>query len=442
MANAQTRSFDLRSRLIPIGHLLSGNFMNALIVLVSTAIAARALGPAVYGVMVIVLSFGRLIERLVRFESWQAVIRYAAEEEITGDKQRLSRLYAFGLGVDALAAMAAGLLSVAIAWLAGSWFDIGPGHLLLVAIYAVALVFNIAGVPNAALRMAGQFKLLAYAQMAGNVLRIVLAAICLWLDAGVTGFMIAWTLAQLLGSLLMIWLGLRAMTHMGIPAPWRADLRGLHKAFPGFFSFAFSSNLSLTLRVITTEADTLFVGGALGPSAAAVYYLAKRIAKVAMQVGAQVQQVIYPDVARLWMQGAVREFRSATLQVQAALAAVCLVMIGGAWVLGRLVIDLGLGTEYASAYPLLLTQLVAVFFTMHAAPARSAVLAMNESWRILTYMLMGTVAFWAVAFVAVPVFGAMGANMAHIAFAAITAILLDIRFHRRTMPLAQAAAAR
>lgn len=55
-----------RGRLVAVGHLLSGNFLNALIMLVSVAMAARSLGPATYGVMVLVLSYNRVVEQILR----------------------------------------------------------------------------------------------------------------------------------------------------------------------------------------------------------------------------------------------------------------------------------------------------------------------------------------------------------------------------------------
>ena len=64
------RAGGFRARITSIGHLLSGSFMNAGIMLLSVAIAARTLGPYSYGIMVLVLTFGRTVERILRFESW------------------------------------------------------------------------------------------------------------------------------------------------------------------------------------------------------------------------------------------------------------------------------------------------------------------------------------------------------------------------------------
>ena len=48
-----------------IAHLVSGSSGNAILMLVSTTIAARTLGPAAYGVLALVLTVGRLSERLL-----------------------------------------------------------------------------------------------------------------------------------------------------------------------------------------------------------------------------------------------------------------------------------------------------------------------------------------------------------------------------------------
>ncbi|MEW9857028.1 lipopolysaccharide biosynthesis protein [Novosphingobium sp. M1R2S20] len=429
-----------RVRLIAIGHLLSGNFLSAALMLVSIAIAARVLGPERYGIMVMVLSFSRLVERVLRFESWQALIRFAAQEEQESDSKRQSRLYAYGLLLDIGAAALAALASIGLALIGQALFGIEPLHVELVAIYAVALLLNLGGVPTAALRLAGQFRLLAYAQLVANVLRIGLAALCAGIGAGLIGFITAWTVAQAAGSLIIFALGMRALKGSGIPSPFKARLGGLHRQFPGFLSFACSTNLSLTLRVITTEADSLFVGTVAGAPAAAIYHLAKRFAKVAMQVAAQVQAVIYPDVARMWARGNVVGFRRATYNAQVALALVGILMLVGAAVIGPFVLRAGPGESYMSTYPLLLAQLVSVILTLYAAPSRSALLAMNDSWHVLKVSLFGTALFTVIAVTTVPRLGAIGANLAHVALGAFIAVGLGSRLFTRLRKHQQTAA--
>ncbi|QAY78044.1 lipopolysaccharide biosynthesis protein [Sphingosinicella sp. BN140058] len=421
---------SLTQRLVNIGHLLSGSFGNAAIMLVSVAVAARALGPEIYGVMVLVLAYGRTVERVLRFESWQPLIRYTALEEGEPDRERLGRLYALGLMLDVSTALLAALVTWGGAALLGPLFGLDPAHVGLVAIYAAALAVNITGVPTAALRMAGRFRILAYSQLAANILRIGLAMLCAHQQWGIAAFILSWTIAQIAGSLLFLWLGYGALRSLGIPGPFSVRWRGLRASFPGFMSFAWSTNLSMTMRTLTQEADSLLVGALAGPAAASFYYLAKRIGKVAQQVGAQVQAVIYPDVARIWARGQRERFRSTVLQTQAALAGVGLAGLAAAWLLGEWIIRIGPGALYAAAYPLLLTQLVAVVLTMHAAPSRSALLAMHRPGLVLAVSAVGVAIFLGTSFLAIPHLGAIGANIAHIALAGFTAVILDIAWLR------------
>src|SRR3546814_962601 len=76
----------------------------------------------------------------------------------------------------------------------------------------------------------------------------------------------------------------------------KARIKGINHRFPGIMGFAFSSNLSMTLSTSVQEFDVLLVGALADPASAGLYYMAKRMAKAAQQLGGQVQAVLYPDV--------------------------------------------------------------------------------------------------------------------------------------------------
>jgi O-antigen/teichoic acid export membrane protein len=414
-----------------IGHLVSGSSGNAILMLVSTTIAARSLGPATYGVLALVLTVGRLSERLIRFESWQPLIRFAASEEITDDPKRMSELYLYGLLLDVGTAVIAALLTIIIGYALMSVIGLKPEHMPMVAIYALAIATNIRGVPTAALRFDGKFRTLAYIQMLSSLLRLALAAAGLFLGFSLVEFVIIWTACQMFDSLLFLWLGMRTIHKKGIPSPLRANPRGLKDRFPGFMAFAWSTNISSTLRTMTQEADTLLVSAFAGTAWAGFYHIAKRIAKVAQQVGAMMQAVVYPDMARMWAKMDYRAFKSTIMRVQAVLGLLGLGLLAAFWLLGSWIMQVAFGPEFADAYPLLIAQLVAVVLIMHAAPSRSALLAMNRPGFVLSVAIASTILFFATAWLTMPTFGALGANFAHIAFAALTAVAMDIAMWRQ-----------
>jgi len=183
----------------------------------------------------------------------------------------MSQLSLFGLVLDVLGTLIAALIAIILAFGFASLINLESSHVWLVAIYSIAIALNVRGMPTAALRLDGSFRTLAYFQLVSSILRVILAFACLYIGVGILGFMIVWTLAQALDSLLMVWLGFRALRRNKIPNPLRADFRTLRQNFPGFLGFAWSTNLSSTLRTMTQEADTLLVGPFSGTPAAGHY---------------------------------------------------------------------------------------------------------------------------------------------------------------------------
>lgn len=423
----------LRRRFINIGHLLSGNGVNGVIALVGVALTARSLGPVEYGILALVISYVRVFDRLMRFESWQPLIKYAAQVAKDGQErlEHLRALFAFGLWLDVGACLAAALLASLVAILFAPLLGMNHTHILLVCINAVTLLFNISGMPTAVLRLAGRFRTIAYVQVTGSIVRILLCAIGLWVHGGLIFFICAWTVSQIVSSLLFLALSLIELKRQGVFSLHRMSMRGITQRFPGIMGFAWSSSLSTSIRTSSMELDVLIVGALSDPRSAGLYFVAKQVAKVVQQVCAQVQAVLYPDVARLWADGALSLFRRAIMQVQVildvfAFGAIAVLAIGGRWL-----IELTVGHAFAETYPLLLVQMVALAFTMHAAPLRSALLAMGEQRSVLYIVLWSTLAFQIIALLLVPRIGAMGANVAHVVLAVSSAIAMEWTLRRR-----------
>lgn len=412
-------------------HLFSGGFANSVIMLLATLLAARTLEPQQYGMMVLVLAIGRVSERLLRFESWQPLIRFVAEEEQHGNPATIARLYLFGLLLDIGSAFAAALLAISFGLLAAGLVGLDAQNAWLILIYACAIAVNLRGMPSAALRLAGKFRALAYFQLFANSLRLMLAGVCFLADAGLVVFIVVWTAAQMLDSLLFLAYGLKVVRDGAIPSPLRASTRGLRRDFPDFLKFAVSTNLSSMLRTFTHEMDTLLVGAFAGPAMAGLYNLAKRMAKLAQQMGDMIQTVVYPDLSRLWSAGSTSVFRQTVLSLQLLLFGIALGVFLVILIIGKPLILMAFGSEYAGIYPLLIAQIIAVAFIMHSAPSRSALLAMNRPRFVLLVALVSTAGFFATAFAIMPTMGALGANIAHIVFGALTAVMLDIACWRQ-----------
>lgn len=418
----------LHTRLINIGHLLTGSLFGSIIGMIAFVVTARALGPTDYGVLALAYSYGRVIQLLVGFQSWQPLIKYGAELQEAGQHDDYRSLLKFGLLVDVAAAVTAFVLAVGLVLLFGPLFGVSKGAVLLVLIYSTTLIFQINGFPTAVMRLAGRFWLVAYGSQLNTILRLVLCLIGLLTSAGLMYFVIVWTVTQIFGALVFLTLAFVEIHRQGVHHLLSAPLSGISTRFKGLWAFTIGSNVELTIRS-SAQFDTLIVGALAGPTAAGFYHIAKRLGRVVVQCGVQVQAVLYPDVARLWAKQDLASFRRTILQMEILLLSFGVAMVVGTWLCIEPVLRWTAGAEFIAVAPLATVQMIAVGMTLSGSAVRTALLAMGRQPAVLKIVLGATLVFHITALTAIPLIGAMGANVAHVSMSAVwlTALMLVYR---------------
>ena len=417
-----------------------------MLALAATALTARAVGPASYGILALVLTYARAVERLVTFESWQPLIKYGAALGEPEHRPDLKQLLKFGLVIDISAALAAWAIAILIALAARPLFgwDGATQHLIL--LFCTVLPFNLTGTPSAIMRLSGRYRMTAYGPVVGAVARLIACIVGVWMGFSLFGFAMIWMATQIIGRFSVLWIAWRQLRMQELGDFWKVPLKGVTARFPGLWGFAWSSNLSQTIRSSAQEYDTLLVGWLAGPAAAGLYHIAKRVGRLLLEVSVQVQAVLYPDVARLWAEGAIDKMRRAVMQVEVMLFAFGAAGVIGLIFLAEPFLRWTAGPEFLGAGPLLVVQMIAVTMTMSGSAARSALLAMGRQQQVLKNVLVATLAFHITAIVLIPRIGAMGANIAHVVLGTIWCAGMALEFRRalkesRDRPFEQAPAA-
>lgn len=402
-------------RLMNILHLLTGNFTSSFLGLIGFTLTARALGPTDYGLLALSFAYARGIERIVSFRSWQPLIKYGANKLAPDDHADLKALLKFGLLLDISAAVVAWLVAIAIAVVAGHTFGIPHGATTTVILYSCVLPFQFSGMSTAVLRLFGRYNVMAYGQVFSSSLRVLCCLYGAWAGWGLAEFLLIWMGFQIVGPLNMTFLAFMELRRRSIKGVLTTPLRGVSKRFPGLFKFSMSSNLSLTIRSSAYEFDTLIVGYLTDPASAGLYHIAKRIGGIAQSVGGQVQAVMFPDLARSWTTGAIKEFRKAVFQAQLLLLSFGVATVTLVYFAIDPLLRLTAGVRFLAAGPLVVVQTLAVMMVLCGAILYSALLSMGRERFVLRNVLLATLVFHATAFTLIPYIGPMGANFAHIA---------------------------
>src|SRR3546814_17302310 len=111
----------VQSCALPI-FLLTGSFAASALGVASLALTARALEPAQFGTLVLISTYVVIMDRLVAFQSWHALIKHGADAIAAQRTDELKRLLMLGLRVDMVAAFVGTLIAVAAAHIVARWF--------------------------------------------------------------------------------------------------------------------------------------------------------------------------------------------------------------------------------------------------------------------------------------------------------------------------------
>ncbi len=402
-----------RKRLINIGHLMAGNFGAGLIAFLAVAIAARGLGVEKFGILALVSTFIQAIERFVSFQTWQPVIRFGAGLKDQGRQDDLKSIIKFGLLLDLAAALAGFLIAVSLAILGAQKFGWSAEIRNSLLLYATVLIFLINGTPTGVMRLAGKFREIAYFQVVAMTVRCGLCAFALAMNAGLFSYVAIWAGTHLLGAFLLILTSLRELRRLDCADFLTASLKNLPQRFPNIWRFSIMANLSLSIRSSAQQLDTLIVGALAGASGAGLYHIAKRIAKFAQQAGQQIQAVVFPDIARLWSLGEIGQFTKDVRRTEALIVGICALGVMATFLLADFVIGLFAGEGFDGAADMLKVQIIAVAALLCGSVTRAALLCMGRETAVFAISVAATVIFFATAFVLIPQFGAIGANVAH-----------------------------
>lgn len=404
--------------------LLGGGVVGAGLAFVSSVIAARYLGAADLGRIVLVQSLVLSVDRLVNFQSWRTVIKYGADATEAGDELELLRVLKFGTALDACSALSGAALAVVACFPAATllgWDGATRGAAL---VYACLIAVNLTGTPTAVLRMHDRFGVFVYQRAAAGVTKLAGVTIAWLLDAGPLGVLSAWILGDLvayLGVMIPGWLELR---RRGLTGFWRTSLRGIGERHPGILRFALVTNASTAIRMASRQLDDFLVGALLSEAAVGLYKVAKQFGMLIGVAQDPLTTAAYPDmtkqVAAGDRAGFVRSLRgSAWIGVAIAVPYWLLFAVAGG-----LILRLSVGPEFEGAQGVLVWYTAAHAIGLIGFFLPPATMALGRPQDSLWAIGIATAVYFAVVVPLVGAFALVGAGVAYVVFYVVWAVLM------------------
>ncbi len=394
------------------GYLGSGRLVGAGLGLVALVCAGRGLDPAVFGVLMLVHTYATGAGALVKFQSWQVILRYGAPALLRDDGKTAEDSIRLAFGLDIASGIIGMLAAMAVLPFVAASFGIDRSHLALAIFYCTLVPTMASATSTGVLRLLDRFDLIASQQVATPLLRAGGAAIAFFGHLGFAGFVVAWYVADLVGDLILWWLAVRELKRRDMLRSLRPGLMGTARRLPNAWGFVWTTNIAISLDAAWGPISNLVVGGVLGPLAAGLYKIASTLLDSAGKPKDLLTKGFYPEIVRMdpasdapWRLGV----RTGALAGAMGLAVVLLILLGG-----RPLIGLAFGHKYLAAYPLLNLMMFALMISMAAFPLQSLLYMVHRQRAALVAQSAATIVYLATLATLAHLFGLEGAGTAYV----------------------------
>ncbi len=419
-----------RKMLINAGKLLCGSSLNAIMGLVTAALAARTLGAEGFGILVFIQAFALIIGQLLSFNAWQAVVTFGSQAHARSDESALQRILKAALVLDVFGGLAGFFLAWVLAGPVINFLEWPENTAGLLRLFSPAIVFSGAGAAAGALRLYGRFGLLAVAQLVAPAFRLIGTIGGYIYGIGLGDFVLIYLAASIAGQLVLM---LAATQVVG----WRKALScllqpitGVGQHFPGFWQYVITTNMHSTVKMLTREADQLLAAAMISPASLGLLKISRQFARILPMVTEPLYQTLFTELSQLHATRQSEKFNR--LIQRSAISCLLIGLCGFAFfaIAGKPIITMAFGSEFTAAWPAAMIFMLALVFGLAGLPLQPAMLAIGRPEVSFRINLLSTLVYLALIVPLTRFFGIEGAAAAYVLYYMIWVTIMKIRLRK------------
>ena len=425
----------LKKLLKNAGILLSGNIYASILALFSLAITARALGPELFGVLILIQTSILVIDGIINMQSFQALIRYGTTFIEKNDNSSYRSLIKFGFVIDFLTAVLGMVVAILFVLLFSGLINIEPDFIPLVFIFSITILFHINGTPTAILRMNDQFNVFALKNTIQSSLKLLGVSIAYLLNGGIFSFVIVWVSVDIIGNLFLLYMGVKSLRNNGHTNIFKSKLNKLAGIRKEIVSFIFTTNVNSTVRMLSRQLDVLIIGSVMGAASAGLYNMAKQFSSILSKVSDPLYHAIYPQLTRLVTSGDHKKLKELTIKSGLIVGMVSLFIWAIFIIGGDYFILLTVGSEYSELKSVLIVYMFAIVISVFTFSFQPTMLAFGKPNLSLVIQLVSTVCYFILLYPLIKILGVEGAGVAYVLYYLIWFVLMGYFIYINIMKL-------
>jgi O-antigen/teichoic acid export membrane protein len=413
--------------------LAGGTAASSLLIMLSVAIAARALSAREFGVLVLLQSAVLMLSALTSFSTQQPVIKLGSDALVTGDMKRLGEIISMGLLVDIFASVLALIVAALAVEFSRSAIGLATQDVGSAWILAASLLFTGYPTSNGIFRLYDRFGLLSLIQTF-SAAGLLLAYLALYIAGSkLQIFVLVWAIYLASNSLLQLWFGLYLIRRNHVPLHFRRQF------FSGedgrtLLSYCWSTWGTSTTETIRTNGDSLLVGAIVSVEAAGIYTVARQLSGILRKLNVVYRSTVFPEIARLASRNDIAGAWRLNKRMLIAGLAIGVLTVGLAIVFGHFVIRLLFGMRFTAAYiPVVILTAAAIAQLISFTPSMCVQVFRGPKTLLLLYVIV-TIVFAAAAVPLTFALSITGMALAQLVFSIALTFLCNLVLQQAVMP--------
>ena len=398
------------------GTLLSGNMIALVMGLISLAITARILGPTQFGILVLITTYVSIVDTVLNFQSWQALIKYGAEALEQKKDDEFKSIVKFCMSLDIFTAVLGTAVAIMFVSLVGQWLSWESEIVEMATIYSFVILFNIKGTPTGLLRLFNRFQLFAVQSIISAAIKLIGIIIIYLAGASLWSVLLLWMATTILGQILLLWLSWLELHKHGFKDTYKASLKEISVRQSGIWGFIITTNLNGSIRLGSRELDVVVVGGVVGIEGVGLYKIAKQISAIPAIMSDPLYQAIYPELSKLWAKKDFKSFKQLMIRSSLVAGGVATVIWFGFVIFGSFFIQFVFGSEYVAAQPVIVWYMLAMVIAIFGIPLQPAMVSMGRPKTTFWVLSICTFIYFPILFLLLNLLGLIGAGIAYVCF--------------------------
>jgi O-antigen/teichoic acid export membrane protein len=300
--------------------------------IVQGVVVARLLGPTIYGVAGLILSYPGLVFNILDARSGDASVKYLGEFSAQGERRKVLAMTKLGYLIDGVVALATIVLVILTASLAAKYIVKNESVAPLIVLQAIALLPNsLNGTSRAILATLERFSTVAWIEFITGATRAGLIIGLVALGGGLPGVILGNAVGMALQGIVLALISYPLINKVWGGTWLSGSLKEIRGRWREIRRFLIYSDVNSLLGMVIKQLDLPILGYFWGPVEAGYYRLGQSIANLVGNLVGPLQAVAYPRLSQLYGAGKTHEMRQLVrryaLQVGAPLAGLVILCV-------------------------------------------------------------------------------------------------------------------